>query len=339
MDNLRSKKITKILITGGAGFIPSCLAEKLAENDKNQLVIVDNLLTGSIKKIPISTHHNIKFIKCDVNTLADISRVFDADSFDYVFHYAAVVGVKRTQENPVRVLEDITGIKNILDLSKNTGVKRVYYSSSSEVYGEPVEFPQNEDTTPLNSRLPYAIVKNVGEAFLKSYKKEFDLDYTIFRFFNTYGYKQSKDFVVAKFISNALRNSDITLYGDGKQTRTFCYVDDNITATTNAFYNNLFVNDVVNIGGEDEISIIDLAQTIIRITNSSSKIIHLPALEEGDMMRRKPDISKMKQLLEGQMISLEDGLKKVLENASYILNEKKVRYSEDMEIVESSLIL
>ncbi len=182
----------KILITGGAGFIPSVLAEKLAEKPENKIVIVDNLLTGSLEKIPKSIHNNIRFIKCDVNDFTNISSVFYSYSFDYVFHYAAMVGVKRTQENPVRVLEDILGIKNVLNLSKNTGVKHVYFSSSSEVYGEPVEFPQNEHTTPLNSRLPYAIVKNVGEAYLKSFKKEFDLDYTIFRFFNTYGQKQSK---------------------------------------------------------------------------------------------------------------------------------------------------
>jgi UDP-glucuronate decarboxylase len=311
--------MAKILITGGAGFIPSYLTEKLAENKDNQVVIVDNLITGSLDKIPSSKHDNIKFINCNVNVLADISSVFYSYSFDYVFHYAAMVGVKRTQENPVSVLEDITGIKNILSLSKNTGVKRVYYSSSSEVYGEPVEFPQNEDTTPLNSRLPYAIVKNVGEAFLKSYKKEFGLDFTIFRFFNTYGSKQSKDFVVSKFISAALAGKDIPIYGDGKQTRTFCYIDDNITATTNAFYDGKFVNDVVNIGGENEITILELAQTIIRVTGSSSKIIHLPALKEGDMTRRKPDISKMKQLLNKPLMGLEEGLKKVLEDTSYIL--------------------
>ncbi|MFM7902004.1 MAG: NAD-dependent epimerase/dehydratase family protein, partial [Bacteroidota bacterium] len=158
--------------------------------------------------------------------------------FEYVFHYAALVGVKRTLENPVMVLNDITGIKNVLNLSKNTGVKRVFFSSSSEVYGEPVEFPQNEHTTPLNSRLPYAIVKNVGEAYLRSFKQEYDLAFTIFRFFNTYGPQQSNDFVMSKFITAALSNTDITIYGDGSQTRTFCYIDDNVDACLSAFYNN-----------------------------------------------------------------------------------------------------
>ena len=309
----------KILVTGGAGFIPSVLAEKLAENSENEVVIVDNLLTGCVEKIPVSKHNNIKFIKCDANDLNDISGIFYAYKFDYVFHYAAVVGVARTLDNPVMVLNDITGIKNILSLSKNTGVKRVYFSSSSEVYGEPVEFPQNEETTPLNSRLPYAIVKNVGEAYLKSYKKEYDLDFTIFRFFNTYGVKQSKDFVVSKFISKAMNNEDITIYGDGSQTRTFCYVEDNVDACLNAFYQNRFVNDVVNIGGDIEVTILNLAKTIIKLTNSESKIVHLPALEEGDMTRRQPDVSKMKQLLNRPTKSLEEGLKIVIENNRFIL--------------------
>jgi UDP-glucose 4-epimerase len=187
------------------------------------------------------------------------------------------------------------------------------------VYGEPVEFPQNEHTTPLNSRLPYAIVKNVGEAYLKSFKQEYDLDYTIFRFFNTYGPKQSKDFVVSKFIFAALKGNNITIYGDGSQTRTFCYIDDNIEATTTAFYKNMYVNDVVNIGGEDEVPILELAKTIIKLTNSDSKIVHLPSLEEGDMTRRKPDITKMKQLLGSKpKISLEDGLRRVIENHKMI---------------------
>ncbi|MFN7015129.1 MAG: GDP-mannose 4,6-dehydratase, partial [Bacteroidia bacterium] len=154
--------MTNILVTGGAGFIASCLAEKLAEDKHNFITIVDNFITGNPDKIPSSPHNNIRFIKSDVNVMEDIAGVFYTGRFDYVFHYAALVGVKRTLENPVMVLNDITGIKNILTLCKNTSVKRVFFSSSSEVYGEPVEFPQNEKTTPLNSRLPYAIVKNVG---------------------------------------------------------------------------------------------------------------------------------------------------------------------------------
>lgn len=311
----------KILVTGGAGFIASCLAEKLAENSEHHIVIVDDLTTGEIEKVPHSKHDNVRFIKADVNVFEDISNIFFSFQPDYVFHYAALVGVKRTLENPVKVLNDVSGIKNILNLSKSTGVKRVFYSSSSEVYGEPVELPQHEETTPLNSRLPYAIVKNIGEAYLKAYKKEFGLDFTVFRFFNTYGPKQSKDFVISKFINRALKNKDIEVYGDGSQTRTFCFIDDNIDATTNAFTKNLFIDDVVNIGSDIEMTILELAKTIVRLTGSKSKIVHLPALPEGDMTRRQPDATKMKKLLNRDFLSLEDGLKKILADTRFILKD------------------
>lgn len=311
--------MTRILVTGGAGFIASELAEKLATNPDNEVIIVDNFVTGNPAKIPGSELNNLHFIKCDVNSFQDISGVFYAYKFDYVFHYAALVGVQRTLNNPVAVLNDVEGIRNVLRLAKNTGVKRVYYSSSSEVYGEPVEIPQNEMTTPLNSRLPYAIVKNLGEAFLRSYHLEFGLNYTIFRFFNTYGIKQSRDFVISKFIRASLTNEDITIYGDGSQRRTFCYIDDNIDACLNAFYNDQFVNDVVNIGSDKEITIYELAKLVQDITGTASQIVHEPPLKEGDMQRRKPDTTKMQQLLGRELLPLEEGIKKVVADTRFIL--------------------
>jgi len=306
----------KILVTGGAGFIASSLTDKLIEDPENFVVVVDNMLTGRMDRLPKGPHKNWKFIKCDVNDVHDITAVMASYSFDYVYHYAAVVGVQRTLDNPVMVLNDIKGISNVLNLSKNTGVKRVLYASSSEVYGEPTTLPQNEYTTPLNSRLPYAVVKNVGEAFCKSYKLEYDLDYTIFRFFNTFGPKQSTDFVMSRFINLALKGKNITIYGDGSQSRTFCYVDDNITATTNCLYNDVYVNDIVNIGSDLEVPIVELAKIIIEETNSKSKIVHLPPLAEGDMKRRVPDASKMRHLLNGDVIPLREGIKRVI-NSPY----------------------
>lgn len=310
--------MARILITGGAGFIASELAIKLAKDPNNEVVVVDNLLTGSMDKLDLQ-NNNIQFIKCDANAFNDISSVFYAYNFDHVFHYAAVVGVERTINNPVMVLDDIEGIRNILSLSKNTGVKRVLFSSSSEVYGEPVEIPQNEKTTPLNSKLPYAIVKNIGEAYLRSYQREFGLDFTIFRFFNTYGPKQSRDFVVSKFIKAALNNEDITIYGDGSQTRTFCHIDDNIDSCLNAYYNNEVINDVVNIGSDVEISILQFAELVVQMLGSSSRIQHVAALEEGDMKRRMPDNRRMKELLGRELLPLEAGIEKILENTKYIL--------------------
>lgn len=302
----------KILVTGGAGNVGGSLVRKLSENPDNYVVATDNLLTGDLAKLPGPEYRNWKFIKCDVNDYNDISSVMLAYQFDYVFHYAAVVGVQRTLANPMAVLKDIEGIKHMLNLSKNTGVKRIFYSSSSEVYGEPVEVPQNEQTTPLNSRLPYAIVKNVGEAYFRSYHQEYGLDFTIFRFFNTYGPLQTSDFVMSRFVDLALRNEPITIYGDGKQSRTFCYIDDNLDLTVKTLEEGHFVNDVVNVGNDEEISILELATRIKRKMNSSSQIVHLPALKEGDMTRRKPDISKMRNVLKRELTSLEQGIDKMM---------------------------
>ncbi|NQY30836.1 MAG: NAD-dependent epimerase/dehydratase family protein [Flavobacteriaceae bacterium] len=303
-----------ILVTGGAGNIGSSLVDKLSEDASNKIIIADNLLTGSKDKIP--KKENVIFIKCNVNNYNDISAIFHTFHFDYVFHLAAVVGVQRTLNNPLWVLEDIKGFENVLNLSKNTNVKKIYFSSSSEVYGEPFEIPQNEHTTPLNSKLPYAIVKNVGEAFLKSYQQEFDLDYTVFRFFNTYGPNQSADFVIPKFVDLALKNKDISIYGDGLQTRTFCYIDDNIDTIVKIHNDGLLNNDVINIGSDIEFTIVELVNLIIKITNSSSKIIHLPALKEGDMMRRCPDVTIMKSVLGRELLSAEEGIKKYVKYLS-----------------------
>lgn len=301
----------KILVTGGAGFIGSSLADYLLSKTDAQVVVVDNFLTGRQQNLPQSG--NFRFIKADVNDFDDISSIFQTFGFDYVYHYAAVVGVKRTLDNPVMVLDDLQGIRNVLTLSKNTGVKRIYYASSSEVYGEPVHLPQHEHTTPLNSRLPYAVVKNAGESFCRSYFQEYGLQYTIFRFFNTYGPKQSPDFVVSRFIDAALDDRPITIYGDGQQTRTFCYIDDHLEATVNCLLRDQYVNDVVNIGNDQEISVIDLARMVVKLTGSKSEIINLPPLPEGDMTRRQPDIEKMQCLLKRPFTTLEEGLEKIIQ--------------------------
>ena len=309
--------MSKILVTGGAGNVGGALARKLVENGNYEVIIADDLSTGSKSKLPSSTYKNWKFVHCDVNNYKEISELMLVNQFDFVFHYAAVVGVKRTQENPIAVLNDIDGIRNVLQLSKNSSVKRVFFSSSSEVYGEPVELPQHEQTTPLNSRVPYAVVKNVGESFFRSYEKVYGLPYTIFRFFNTYGPNQSMDFVISKFLNAALKGDDITVYGDGSQTRTFCYVDDNINVCVKILEENHTLNDVINIGGAKEYKIIDVANTIINISGSSSKIIHLPPLPEGDMTRRMPDNSKMLKILKKELIPLEEGIKRMIDHPDF----------------------
>ncbi len=313
-----------ILVTGGAGNIGSALVRELLERPSTEVVVADNLLTGSLAKIALDTPA-LTFVKSDVNDFDDISSLFYRFHFTHVFHFAAVVGVQRTLTNPLLVLEDITGIKNILRLAKNTGVKRVYFSSSSEVYGEPFEIPQNENTTPLNSRLPYAVVKNVGEVYLRTFQREFGLAYTIFRFFNTYGPRQSEDFVLPRFVRAAMEGKPLRVYGDGLQTRTFCYVDDTVDTCVALHETGTCENDVINIGSDREISVLDLAKTVLKVVGSDSRIEFLPALPEGDMSRRCPDNHKMRQILNRSLVPLEDGIHRLLDF-----------YADERDVVEPS---
>lgn len=298
---------TKVLITGGAGNIGASLARHLVGHGRYAVTVIDNLQSGSASKLP-PAGPDFSFVRADVNDYQDLAPILTSFRPDYVFHYAATVGVARTLNNPMHVLNDVDGLRNILTLSKGIGVKRAFYASSSEVYGEPVELPQREETTPLNSRLPYAVVKNLGEIYFRTYQREYDLPYTIFRFFNTYGPLQSEDFVISKFVSRAIRGEDLTIYGDGQQSRTFLFVDDSIEFQRMCLEEDTFVNDTVNVGSDIEITMLDLAQLVRRLVNPEVDIVHLPALEEGDMTRRQPENSRMKQALGRDLVSLEDGI-------------------------------
>jgi UDP-glucuronate decarboxylase len=311
--------LESILVTGGAGNIGSALVRSVVKRRESQVVVADNLLTGGVEKINFDAG-NFTFIKCDVNDFDDIASLFYRFRFTHVFHLAAVVGVQRTLANPLLVLRDITGIENLLRLCKNTGVKRVYFASSSEVYGEPFEIPQNENTTPLNSRLPYAVVKNLGEVYLRTFQREYGLPYTIFRFFNTYGPRQSEDFVLPRFVRAALTGDALQVFGDGSQTRTFCYVDDTVETCVTVHAEGACENDVINVGSDMEISIADLARTTIRVTGSRSRIEFLPPLSEGDMSRRCPDIDKMRKILKHPLLPLEEGIRRL---AEHFVNEQE----------------
>ena len=306
-----------ILITGGAGNIGGSLSRDLVNKGYN-VTILDNLSTGNKKKLPSKSFKNWKFIQCDINNV-NLVKLFKNKRIDYIFHYAAVVGVQRTLKYPNLVLNDIKGIENILNFAVKKKVKRIFYASSSEIYGEPVTIPQDEHTTPLNSRLPYAIVKNVGEAYFKSYKKTYNVDYTIFRFFNTYGPLQSDEFVITRFLDRALRNKNLIINGNGKQTRTFLYIDDNIFLTTSIFKNKKFINDVVNVGNDNEITIENLSKKIIKLLNSKSKIIYGKPLKDGDMKRRKPSLKRINIIKRQKFVDLEKG---IIATAKFLKNSK-----------------
>jgi nucleoside-diphosphate-sugar epimerase len=165
------------------------------------------------------------------------------------------------------------------------------------------------------------VVKNVGEVYLRTFEREYGLPYTIFRFFNTYGPRQSEDFVLPRFVRAALEGRPLQIYGDGSQTRTFCYVDDNVDTIVSLHASGAFENDVVNIGNDAEITIVDLARLVLKVTESSSRLEFLPPLAEGDMSRRCPDISKMRQLLRRPLLPVEEGVRRL---ATYYRNESKL---------------
>ena len=309
-----------VLVTGGAGFIGSNLCEALLK-EGYKVIAVDNMQTGERTNVKeLLQNKDFLFIKADVNNYQEMMPVFTQYNIDYIYHYAACVGVQRTLARPMEVLKDIDGIKNVLELSRLTGVKRVLFSSSSEVYGESPSFPQEEAITPLNSRLPYAVVKNIGEAFFRTYEKEFGLQYTIFRFFNTYGPRQSKDFVMSKFIEQALAGKDITVYGDGMQTRTFLFIEDHLRATINAIKSERAVNETINVGGAKEFPILDIAKKIIKLTGTTAKIKYLDPLDEGDMPRRVPSLQKTEDILgTKETVSLDEGIAKTI---AYIRQQK-----------------
>jgi dTDP-glucose 4,6-dehydratase/UDP-glucuronate decarboxylase len=260
-----------------------------------------------------------RFIKCDVNIYSDIAEIMMTYHFDYVFHYAAMVGVQRTQKHPVGVLEDLHGIENVLKLCKNSGVKRIYFSSSSEVYGDPSVSPQSEDyfgnVNPNGIRSVYDEGKRFGEAITASYVREYGLDARIIRVFNTYGPMMQIDDgrVVSNFINQAILNKPITIYGDGSQTRSFCYIDDMVEGLMLAMFSDKTKGEVINLGNPDERKISELATIIKDITSSQSDIV-FEDLPEDDPKIRKPDISKAEKLLDwSPKVDIEQGIRKTVE--------------------------
>ncbi|MBM3486162.1 MAG: NAD-dependent epimerase/dehydratase family protein [Alphaproteobacteria bacterium] len=300
-----------VLVTGAAGFIGSHLVDRLAE--RFQVVAVDNLQTGDARNLA-PAREAVRFVKLDVNDRPGIKFLFSKNNFRFVFHYAATVGVEFTLAQPLKVLDDIDGARNLLELARLAGVERVFYASSSEVYGEPVDAVQHEDRTPLNSRLPYAVVKNLIEAYLRSYRSEYGLRYTIFLIFNTFGPRQSDAFVMTRFIRQVLAGEPLTVNGDGRQSRKLNYVGNKVAAVPAAIDTPASIDQVINIGAGYEISIQSLAERVITTVGSLSTIVHLPARTEGDMTRRQLDTGRLRQML-GDLpwVEFDDGLARTVD--------------------------
>lgn len=326
MNGLENKKI---LVTGGAGFIGSHLCEELLRQGAS-VVCFDNLFTGKKENIEnLESNPDFKFVYGDANKLPDIWQVFADNKIDFVFHYAAILGVKRVEENPLLVMSDLIGIENILKLSKEHKVQKVVFSSSSEAYGNTSELPLREDAgKELNDNQGdrvhmYALVKLMGEKMMKIYNDLYGLPTCSFRFFNVFGPRQESSaygFVTGVFIKQVIGGQSPTIFGDGYQTRDFIYIKDNIDIAIKALLSDKVNGQIINIGVGRQTTILDLAEKIIRISGKDLKPQFLPS-RKYEIRYRTPDVSKMKELL-GATIpeNLEENLKITYE--SYLENEK-----------------
>ena len=300
-----------IVITGGSGFVGSYLCEKLI-NDGHKIIVIDNLLTGSRENInDLLDNENFSFIEHDVQDHIEIE-----DKVDYVLHFASAASPKAYTEHPVNTLKaGSVGTINTLGLAKKHSAEYLL-ASTSEVYGDPLISPQNEEywgnVNPNGERSMYDEAKRFAEAAVATYSRSYGLKTKIVRIFNTYGPRMQLNDgrVVTNFIVQALRNENITIYGDGTQTRSFSYVEDTVAGIISLMNSTEY--DVFNIGNPNEMTVGKLAEKIIELTDSTSEIKYLE-LPNDDPKQRKPDITKAKTKLNWEpKVKLEEGLIKTI---------------------------
>ena len=297
-----------ILITGGSGFIGSHLSDRLLKNDKNNLFLLDNLLTGKKENIEhILDNESVTFIEHDVQDHIEIE-----EKIDLVFHFASAASPVAYTQHPVNTLKaGSIGTMNTLGLAKKHKAEYLL-ASTSEVYGDPLITPQNEEywgnVNPNGERSMYDEAKRFAEAATATYSRTYDIKTKIVRIFNTYGPRMQLNDgrVVTNLIVQALNNEDITIYGDGSQTRSFSYVDDTVSGILALMDSDQY--DVFNIGNPKEMTINELSETILKLTKSKSKIVY-KELPNDDPKQRKPDITKAKENLNWEpKVDLESGL-------------------------------
>ena len=318
----KSHERSKVLVTGGAGFIGSHLCKRLLE-ENNEVLCLDNYFTGNKKNVlPLLDNHHFELIRHDIVNpyMAEVDEIYNLACPASPVHY---------QHNPIQTLKiSVMGAINMLETAKATGA-RILQASTSEVYGDPEIHPQVEsywgNVNPIGERSCYDEGKRCAESLFMDYYRQTDLKIKIIRIFNTYGPNMHPNDgrVVSNFIVQCLKNEDITIYGSGRQTRSFQYVDDLVDGMIKMMDSSDDFIGPVNIGNPNEFIILELAETIMRLTNSKSKLIY-NSLPKDDPKQRKPDISLAMEKLDWKpVIQLEEGLKKTINYFDTILTKEK----------------
>ncbi len=312
----------KVVVTGCAGFIGSFLTERMLQ-DGYRVIGLDNLFRGKKENVLLLKKKfpkKFEFVKIDIRRKEDLSREIFRDA-DAVFHYAAINGTQHFYERPLEVLQvNLNGTINVIDTALNSkSVEKIVFASSSEVYGEPRWIPTNEEEPCVipdmnNPRHSYSLSKMAGENYLLWAAQQRGIHYLILRIFNTYGPRMDTTTygqVIPEFIRKLYLDPEFTIIGDGRQVRSFCYIDDNIELTLRAF--NKVENEILNVGNARETTMLELAELMHSISGKPFKYRLLEG-RVGDIVRRSPNISKIVSLTGyGPRISLEAGLRKTIQ--------------------------
>jgi UDP-glucuronate decarboxylase len=308
----------KVLLTGAAGFLGSHLSMKLI-GQKHEVIAIDDLSTGSLENIKhLINHPNYSFIEHDV-------RIPYQAKVDAILNFACPASPVNYQKNPVRTIEtNFLGMINLLHLANETGA-RIIQASTSEIYGDPTQSPQKEsywgNVNPIGIRSCYDEGKRAAETLCFDYRRQHNLDTRVIRIFNTYGPNMAigDGRVVSNFIVQALRNEPINIYGDGKQTRSFCYVSDLVDGIYKLLQLDKNPDTPINLGNPNEFTILELAKVVIEITKSKSEIVNNP-IPLDDPKQRCPDISLAKSTLNWKpTIELKEGIEKTAEYFKQII--------------------
>ena len=299
------KRMSKILISGGAGFLGSHLSEQLSK--EHDVLVVDNFSTGSRKNL-VKFSNRVEILRHDIRHPLFVET-------DLILNFACPASPVQYQRDPVNTLEtNVLGAINMLDLAKRTGAT-ILQSSTSEIYGDPEFSPQHESywgrVNPIGIRSCYDEGKRAAETLFFDYHRQYGIDIRVARIFNTYGPRMAIDDgrVVSNFVVQALRGQDLTIYGDGTQSRSFCYVDDLIDGVIKlAQSKNPEIHQPINLGNPDEFSMLQLAEEVIKLTETKSRIV-FKELPSDDPKQRRPDIGLAREILDWKpTVRLQEGL-------------------------------